>query len=818
MPWRGSDSSTLNKIARTLRRRLFRSPLASIGAIAILALAIAANTAIFSLLDGVVLRPLPYPDAQTLLEVGTIVPGQSLLQEVSWPKFLALQSAGGALRAVAADVRMSFAVRPGAETEIVDGARVSAGFFDVWGMRTLVGRTFSRQEQSPVGTPVAMLAEPYWRRQFASDPHVLGRVIDVDGRATTVIGVLAGAPQLPFEGVRIWLPRPEEVGFLPRPIIDKGAGYLHVVGRLAPDATLEMARTGVAALSQRYAAAWPSHFDAAYGLGAAPLLESLLGSVRSILWVLLAAVGLLLLVACADVANLRLAEGLARRREVAVRRALGATAGSVAFDALADGLLIALASGLAGTLLAIGALRALAASQAADLPRLAEIHVSLPALLFTFAVTLIASLLASAAPAWQAMRSDPRRFLVEGGRGSSDSVGTSRAQGWLVSGQLALALVLFAASGLLIRSLHQVQRVDLGFRPDDLLLAEVTLPEARFPSIESRRDFFDRLIAAARTLPGVEGAAVVDYTPTAGAPHTRIATAGGVRFSPEQMPVVMRGLAGDGYLSTLGARFIAGADFDPARPVTAPPTAILSRSLAELLFSGRDPIGSEIELRGVATPLEIVGVIDDLQQAPLEQAKEPMLFVSLRQAGAELAPPNFAQLALRARGPADSTAAALRRLVGELDPAQVVPRLETMRSILQRASARRRLTTALFGGFTLLSFGLALVGLLAVAVHAVASHRRELGVRVALGATPARLAAGVLVLVWRWIAPGLILGTVGAWMAGRALASQLYEVSGGDPLQILIAAALVAGVASVACLAPAMAAARVDPRQVLRPD
>jgi len=797
-------------------RRLLRRPTLAVPAILVFALAIGANTAIFSLLDTVALRPLPYREADRLVSLGAAVPGLKAVRPVSWPKFQALAAQSRTSAAVAAYYPASFALSERDRPRMLDGVRVSESFFAVFGVAPLAGRAFTAEEQKPGGPRAALLAEGFWRERFGGDPAVLGRSLAIDGVPTTVVGVLPDLLRFPFGDVQLWLPRPDEVSFMSRRALEMGAGYLQIVARLAPGVALAAAQPDADRISAAYRQEFPGHLDTSYPLRAEPWNELLVGTTRTTLVALFAAVGLVLLIGCADVANLLLADGLARRREIATRIALGAARRSIIGQALRESALLAGAGGVLGVALAFLGLRALVALHPADLPRIGEVALSLRALVFGCAATALAALLAGLLPAWTTLRAEPRDFLGESERGAAGSRRTSWSQGLLVSGQVALALVLFSAAGLLLRSLGRVQAIDLGFAPRDLLAVQVTLPAARYPSVEARRVFFGDLLDRVRTLPGIAAAALVEYPPTAGAPHTKLAIEGQPPLPADQQPLIMRLTASSGAFRTLGTRLVAGRDFDPRPAPGAPLEAIASRSLATRFFPGESAIGHRVRLRGGANPLEIVGVVEDIQQAPLEASREPLLYLSEHQIGADLSLANALYLVLRTTLPAETLAASLRRTVGALDPSEPLPEVTSIDALIATGTAQRRLTTGLFSALSGLALLLCVLGIAGVVTQLVVLRRREIGIRLALGATRGRVVASLIGIGARWILPGLALGAVGALVAGRAMESQLFEIAAADWRHVVAAAALLGAVAFLACLLPARAAAAVDPASTLR--
>ncbi len=796
-------------------RRLARTPGISLMAAVALGIGIGASSAIFSLLDAVVLQPLPYPDPGRLVAVLAASPDQGPEPpEVSVSKFAALARDGRAFSGVAAWHEDSFSLAGAGEPEQLPGARVSAELFRVLGVQPVLGRGFTAAEQRTGGGDVALLGEGIWRRRFGGDPGVVGRGLRLNGRAYTIVGVLPGVLRVPFEHTDVWVPRIDEPSFLTRRAVDLGSGYLNVVARLAPGSSLDAARADAGRVARAYADQLPGQVDARSQLAIEPLAERLVGPLRGLFLTLLGAVGCVLLIACADVANLLLAQGLARRREMALKTALGAGHGRILWGVLLEGLLLSLAGGAIGVATAAWGLRLLVATNPAQLPRMEQVGVNGRVLAFALAVAVLAGLLASLAPALRTLRTRAREALAESGRAATAGRRGLRGQGLLVTAEVALALLLLILSGLMLQSLGRLTRVDPGFRPEGLVSASIVLPAGKYPGVEERRVFGEALLARARALPGVAAAALVDYLPTLGAPHTPLSIEGQPALPFDRQPLVLRGIASPGLFRTLGTPLLAGRDFDPNLTPQAPLEAVVNDALRRRFFNGASPLGQRLLMGGHR--VQVVGVVGDVRQQGLAAAAEPMFYLCNRQVGAELSPPPFFELMVRTTLPAGKVAGALRAAVRNLDPEQPVAEVRPVEEVIGQQLARQRLAAWTIGCFSAVALLLCLLGIYGVVSHSVSLRRKEIGVRLALGARPGQVLREVMRQGARWIAVGIAAGLGLAVLLGRALASQLYEVSPTDPAQLVGATLLLGGVALLACFLPARRAARTEPARALR--
>ncbi len=798
-------------------RRLRQSPGFTLIAVLALGLGIGANTAIFSLLNTVVLRPLPYPHPERLVQIWASSPEQGLSQSgLSVPKVRALHESG-LFAAVTSCYQEDVNLTERGDPEVLHSERISQEFCEVWGVKPLLGRCFSPAEEEKASGDVAILSEGLWRKRFGGDPAILGKAVRLEGKPWTIVGVLPDVLHFPFRDIQVWLPRPQEISMLPERAIELGAGYLDVAARLKPGVALEAARGEVRRINARYAQALPGNLDTGFRLDLVPMTEQLVGNVRSSLVLLLGAVALVLLIACADVANLLLAQGLSRRKEVAVRMALGASAGRVLRQRLAEGVALALLGSLAGLALAYAGLRLLVAFHPANLPRADQVGIDLRVLVFTLLLSLLTGVLFSLIPALQSLRTEATAQLRESSRGSTAGPRRARAQGVFVAVEVALSLVLLIGATLLIQSFRQLSRVDLGFNPSGLLALQISLPTAKYPDQGHRRAFFAQILERVRTLPGVRSAAMSDFLPVQGSGKSPFAVEGRPLEVRDQ-PIAWLMVVSPGYFRTLQTRLVKGREFDPATPVDAPLTTVVNESLARQYFPGQDPLGKRIVMGSRKVKLEIIGVVQDVQQLGPDVAKDAEFFLP---AGQQInLPTPFMNLLVRTSLPPAQVAASVRREVRALDPEQPVADLQTLEGIVADSLAGRRMTMGLLTGFSAVALLLCALGIYGLVAQSVSARRQEIGVRMALGAQRSQVLAVVVRQGFRWVLIGLAIGLVGAlaaaFLLSRALTGLLFAVSALDPLYYLGAPILLGAIALLACYLPARRATRVEPGITLR--
>ncbi len=796
-------------------RVLRKSPGFTAAAVVLLALGIGANTAIFSVVDAVLLRPLPFPDAARLVKVAHVPPPRSFpgmtMFAVSPANYLDWRRQSRSFESMAAYAPASFTLTGVDQPEPVSGSAVSADFFAVLRARPAAGRFFLPEEDQPGRGNVVVLSHSFWQSHFAANPRVVGRKLTLDGQGYTVVGVLAARFELagwnPTEG-QLWTP----LAWNDKLRALRGIHDYNVVARLNRGVSARQAQAEMDTISSRLARQYPAD-DAGWGAVVLPLHGYLVDNVRPALLVLLGAVVLVLLIACANVANLVLARTLGRRKEIAIRAALGASRARVLRQVLAESLLVALAGGALGLVLAHFGVR-LIVSFLADLPRATEIALDGPVLAFTLVVSLLTGIAAGLAPALPMTRPDLAAALKQGlGRTDADS-GGGRARGLLVVAEVALSLVLLIGAGLMIRSLVALRAVAPGLDPRHVVTMTVGLSSTKYPQPAQRQRFFDRLLRGVRSLPGVESAAVIDALPVSGGGSTQpIAIAGRPAAIVAEQPEVAVRRISPGYLRTLRIPLLRGRDFAEADAADQPAVVLVSAAMARRFWPHEDPIGKRLTLSFVPqTSRLVVGVVGDVKQRGLE-VTEPV--ATLYQPAAQ-APAAWLSLAVRTVPPPLGSVAAIERAVHEIDPGQPVQDVATMEDLLARSLAQRRFNMLLLAAFAGLALLLAAAGIYSVLAYSVRRRVREIGIRMALGAQLRDVLRLVLVEGMKPALAGMALGLAAAAALDRVVASLLYGVSPTDPATFAAVSILLGGVALVACFIPAYRATRVEPMAPLR--
>ena len=806
----GAPSAFLRAIRQDVRhalRMLRRTPGFTLAALATLALAIGANSAIFSVAHGVLMRPLPYPDADRLAMVWMDNARISLREDWhSYPGYADYRAGNTTFDDLAIFNGTSRTFTGAGEPERVRGAHSSANLFDVLGVRPHRGRTYTADEDQPGANNVVVLGYGLWQRRFGGGDAAIGTTVEMSGRPMRIIGIMPPGFAFPERQTEFWVP----TGASEAQRTNRGSLWLQVVGRMKPGVPLERAQADLARLNEDILARFPA--QRGYGVYVAGYTDQLVGRVRPAILVLAGAVGFVMLIACANVANLLLARAASREREVALRAALGADRGRLIRQLLTESTLLGLTGGALGIGLAIIGLRVLLGAAPADLPRLDAIAMDWRVLTFTAALSLVTGIVFGLAPAWQLARTDPGQTLKEGGRGASRGGRTIRRV--LVVAEVALAVVLLVGAGLMLRSFERLQRTDLGFRPDGVLTARVTLYGERYREPARVADFYRQLFERLQTQPGIAGAAGVGTVFLTATPNsTNFSIEGRPDFPPESAIEVPVDSATPDYFRLMEIPLRQGRFFDARDAAGARPAVIINETMARMFWRDEDPIGRRIKYGSLSSQgpwLTIVGVVGDTRRTGYDAAVRPETYLPHAQS-----PDSALMLLVRTTHDATAAAPALRSIVRELDPALALQGVQPLASILVEMTAQRRLNTILLTVFSVVAALLAAVGIYGLIAYSVAQRTRELGVRIALGASATqvmRLVAGEgLVLA----AAGVALGLGAALLLGRSMATMLYGVSAADPLTFAAIAVVAALTTLAASLVPTLRAIRIDPSRSL---
>lgn len=808
--------------ARYALRALARAPGFATVTVLTLALGIGANSAIFSVLNGVVLRPLPYGQPDELVRVASRFPGLGFDKFwISPPEFFELRERMSGFASIGA-YRTGMTSVGGTDAPLrTTSAWATHDLFETLGVRPLLGRPFSEEEALPDAERVNVLSWSLWQTAFGGDPSIVGRTILVNGFESRVTGVMPRGFDVADAGVQIWIP----AGIDPANRQNRGSHVLDVVARLAPGVTLAQARAELDVHLSQWAdlnpdSHVPNHEN--HPIFLTDLQEDMIGNVRPALLLLLGAVGFVLLIACANVANLLLARAESRQKEIAVRAAMGAGRGRLLRQFLTEGLVLSLIGGVAGLGVGYAGVHLLVATNPDGIPRAAEIGIDASVLLFTFGVSIVTGLLFGLAPAAHVTGQRLNRALRDGSGRMTAGVHRLHVRRLLVAAEVALAVVLVVGSGLLLRSFAELQRVDPGFDPQGVLSFQLFLPAATYEDATAQAAFYGRLLERLRALPGVTSAAAMSGMPPrrdVDANDTRFdglpETPDGPSHNVDYYQVVTRD-----YLETMRIPIVAGRGFEPADEGGAP-VMLINERLARVFYPDSDPIGRRIRpCCSESIPwYTVVGVVRDVKQGGVaEETGTEMYRLHSQFATAGLNPPRSMNVVVRTSGRPGSVAGAVREVVREMDASLPVANLATMEDVMHASMAGPRFITLLLGIFASVALALAAIGTYGVMAHSVAQRRQEIGIRMALGARAGNVLGMVLSQGVSVAAAGLLVGVLGAFALTRFLSSLLFNVSATDLAAFVTGPFVLAAVALLACWVPAQRATRVDPASVLKQD
>jgi putative ABC transport system permease protein len=808
--WIRRDEWRLDMITQDLAyalRSTLKRPGFALLVVGTLGLGIGANTAMFTIVNSVLIQPLPYERPEDLVYInGAFDKGNQA--SISPLDFRDYRAANQVFTSLAARVGGGMAVLTGGgDPERVSASVVSANFFSTLGIAPLRGRTFLPDEEQGDGHPVVILAYGLWQRRFAGDPALVGKTITINARPAQVVGIMPPVLDRTID-TQVW--QPLEFGTPGYSV--RRFHFLRGVGRLKPGITLGQAQASMDVVAKHLAEVYPE--NATWKLRMRPYREVVIGDAKTALLILFGAVGLVLLIACGNVASLLLARSTSRRGEIAIRTALGASRTRLIRQLLTESLLLAAAAGVVGLALAVALIRGVRLVGEGILPRLAEIGIDRTVLAFAIALSLGTGLVFGLAPALHAARADLVASFSSLTRGSAGRR-TVRMRDALVAAQVALSLVLLVGAGLLVRSLWQLQRVEPGFEANGVLTAQLLLPGLRYGDSTTQLRFWNELTDRARATPGVIDASITTMLPLAGGGDTYYWLDGPRPTSAADTRTAHVNVVADRYFETMRVPMVAGRSFSAPDQAGGPNAMIISESMAKKLFRGQSAVGKRLVVDfGEPFRAEIVGVAGDVHAFGLDVDAPDIMYFTYRQTD------NRARLnvVLRTKGDPLSLTPTLRGIVGSIDRDLPLANVRTMQDIVDGSTSRARFGTRLLGGFAATALLLAIVGLYGVLAYAVTQRTRELGIRIALGAQHSQVFGLVVRRGMAIVGTGIVIGLAGAFAATRLVEGLLFQVGRTDPLVFLAVSAVLAAAGLVACLVPARRATRVDPLAALRVD
>lgn len=795
-------------------RTLTRTPGFTAIAVLTIALGIGANTAIFSVVDAVLWRPLPYPQPDRLMMVWVYNPRQGFDKDVaSFPTFSDWQRQSRSFEHLAAYSGASVSLTGRGDPAQLRGARVTPSFFSTLSVRPALGRWFTEQDAAAGHERVVILEHGLWQSRFGSDPAIVGRTIQLSGQPYEVVGVMPAGFQYPDEAA-LWVPL-APVGPYQQYMESRGTYWLSVIGRLRPETTQTAAQAEMDTIARRLEQQYPE-VSADQGVRLTSLRDEIVGDVRRALLVLFGAVGCVLLIACANVANLLLTRATGRNRELAIRTALGARRGVIVRQLLTESLVLALAGAAVGLLLAAWGVSALQQAAPTNIPRLASIAIDVPVLLFTLGLAVVTGVIFGVAPAWHSASVSQSEALKEGGRSGGEGSRGRRIRHVLAVVELAVALVLLVGAGLLVRSLAAIARTDLGFNPRNVLAMSIELPRQKYGEDARVVQFYQQVAERTAALPGVRSVGVGSSVLLGRLPNSAMLSVEGRPVSRNAVNIpVPYDTVTNGYFATLGIPLTRGRLFGPEDTPSAPARVIVNEAFVHRFFPSDDPLGKRVTFGSPddkdAQWLTIVGVVADTRRGGVDRPVWAELYYPLTQSA-----DSRLTLLVRTAGDPITVARAAQEQVWAVDPAQPVASIRTLDELVARSQANRRFTMLMLGAFAAAALLLAAVGIYGVIAYSTAQRTHEIGLRVALGATRADVLRMVLRDGLRIGALGTVIGLAAAALASRLLAGLLFGVSAHDPLTFV---ALPAGLMLVAVLAswiPARRALGVEPMRALR--
>jgi putative ABC transport system permease protein len=798
----------LNDLRYALRQ-LIKAPSFTAIAILTLALGIGACSAIFSVVNVVLLQPLDYPEANRIVVIRETNLPQFPEFSVSPPNYLDWEKQTKSYEHLAAYGGAQLNLTGEGEPQRLVGVKATAHYFDVYGVKPVLGRMLLPEEDAPGKNHVVVLSYPFWQRVFGGARDVVGREVQLNGEPYNIVGVAPVGFGLASK-VDAWMPmafKPDETANDAR-----GGHYINVVGRLKPGVTAAQARAELEVIASQLAKQYPDS-NKGWGVLLLPLQDYSVRDVKPVLYTLLGAVGCVLLIACANLANLLLARATARHREISIRAALGASRARLVRQLLTESVVLSLFGGVAGLLLARWGLDTLLALAPTSLPRITEIHLDSRVLLFSLALSVVTGLVFGIAPAWLAARADVNEALKQGTRGSTEGGVRGRLRSALVVLEVTFALMLLGGAGLLARSFMQLAHVDPGFNPADATLIRLALPQKKYELPEQQTAFVNALLDRLKALPGVQAAGVTHSMPLVGDYVLGFNIEGRPAIAPSDLPSTNYYAVTPDYFRAMGIRLIRGRTFTPQDDAKAPRVAIINETMARQHFPNEDPIGKRINITvsGPDTWREIIGIVVDIKQYGVDKVSSAQSYEPFAQV-----PFSSLNVVVRTNGSPAALLGALRPAVYAVDKDQPIGAIRPLEEIVSDSIARQRFAMTLLTVFSLVALVIAAVGIYGVMAYSVVQRTGEFGIRMALGAQQRDVLRLVLMQGGKLIGLGLIIGLAATLAAARAMGSMLFNTSAQDPLTLGAITLLLGAVALVACLLPASRATKVNPIEALR--
>jgi putative ABC transport system permease protein len=800
-------------------RVLLKNPGFTAAAIIVLALGIGANTAIFSVVNAVLLRPLPFRDPARLVQIWHVPPAKSFpgMTEfaVSAANFIDWQERNDVFDKMAIYTGSSLNLTGREQPEALRGAAVSADFFSTLQVQPMLGRTFTPDQDQQGHNHAVILSYGLWKTRFAANPNIAGQSVNLDGQSYIVTGVMGPKFRFP-DWAQYWTP----MGWTDKQRAVRGEHHYLVIARLKGSTPIPQAQAQMNAISTRLAQQYPED-DKGWGAVVIPLREQIVSDVRPALLVLLGAVAFVLLIACANVANLVLAKTFGRRKEIAIRVALGATGSRVVQQILAETLLLSLAGGALGLLLAHSGIALILKFLSDNLPKSTEVTLDASVLAFTLFISIVTGVIAGLLPAIRMTKTNVNDALKQGlGKTDSDS-GGRRTRSILVVSEVALSLILLVGAGLMIRSLWLLSTLDAGFDPHGVLTMNLVVPNNKYSRPVDEIAFFDRVLSKVRALPGVVSAGLIDDLPLNGGSHQPVAIEGRPVQAMSDQPEVDTRTITPGYLSAMRIPVRRGRDLSGADGPERPAVVLISETMAKRFWPNEDPIGKHLTMTFYPDKVrEIVGIVGDVKQDGMDTAASSatVYLPAAQLSGSSLGEWHSSpmQLAVRTQSQPSNLVSAVTAMIHSIDSDQPVTDVITMDDLVDTSLSQRRFSMLLLAAFALLALLLAAVGIYSVLAFAVRRRVREIGIRVALGAEVKDILRLIVTEGMKPALIGLLLGVGGAFALGRVIASFIYGISAYDPLTFAAVAALLAAVALLASIIPAYRAARIEPTRALR--